>query len=302
MIHIPVLLNPILDAAKAMDPQPKTYLDATFGRGGHLRSMLEAFPEMKAMGLDQDIEAIRYGEEHFKSLIDQQRLQLLHGNFHDIEGALKDRLMSFTLGQGYDCILVDLGVSSPQLDVAERGFSFYHDGPLDMRMDQSRSGTAADILNTWDEASLIQLFREYGEIRQPTKVVKMVIQQRKERAFLNTLDFAGLVERAEGWRTRGHHPATRYFLALRMEVNQELENLEKSIDQLVELLNQNGRLMILTFHSLEDRIVKYALKAKLHLGSLVNKKVIQPSREEEKSNPRARSAKLRIFQKGEPHE
>ncbi len=173
-----------------------------------------------------------------------------HFNFHNIA----------ELNQTFDVILLDLGVSSPQLDEAERGFSFYHDGPLDMRMNQQLPHTAADIVNTWPEVELIELFTELGEIRRPQRVVRAIVNDRKEKPFSTTRDLSGLIERVEGWQRKGHHPATRYFLGLRMAVNNELSGLESCLPELMRSLTPNGRLIIITFHSLEDRIVKYAFK------------------------------------------
>lgn len=301
MIHIPVMASEILKMSEGAVGH-KFFLDATFGRGGHTRLLMERFPEMKVCGLDQDLEAIEYGNKEFSLPINQGVMRLIHGNFHNATKIFAAELKTWTEGRGFDLILVDLGVSSPQLDQSQRGFSFYQDGPLDMRMDQSQGFTAADLVNSWDENDLLKLFHEYGEIRQPTKVVKSILKGRASKPFRTTQQLASLIESIEGWHKKGHHPATRYFLALRMEVNKELEGLHEAMHDLIEILAEGGRLMILTFHSLEDRIVKYALRERLDRGFLVNKKVVQPSREEEVRNRRARSAKLRVFQKGSSHE
>ena len=188
------------------------------------------------------------------------------------------------------------------MDEAGRGFSFYQDGPLDMRMNQTRGEQAKDIVNEWSEQDLIELFQQKGEVRRPHKVVSAIIRQRKEEPFSTTGQLSQLIESCMGWRKKGHHPATQYFLALRMEVNQELEQVKECIPPLIECLEDQGRLMIITFHSLEDRIVKYALKDQLHQGYLVNKKVVQPKWSEVQGNARARSAKLRVYAKGEKDE
>jgi 16S rRNA (cytosine1402-N4)-methyltransferase len=199
---------------------------------------------------------------------------------------------------GFDVILADLGVSSPQLDQAARGFSFYQEGPLDMRMDQSQGATAADIVNSWPEVELLDLFTRYGEVRSPRRVVRALVNDRKQTPFTTTSQLSGLIERVEGWRKKGQHPATRYFLALRMAVNNELSGLETSVPDLMRALSEKGRLIVITFHSLEDRIIKYAFREAPALGFPLFKKVVVPSEEEILQNPRARSAKLRVFQRG----
>ena len=298
MEHVPVLLQPILDMADGLPRSPQFYLDGTFGRGGHAQALFEKFSELRAIGLDQDEEAVKYGQEHFPEEIANQRLVLIRSNFNRVH-ELKDEFEKFHGGHGFDLILLDLGVSSPQLDRGDRGFSFYHDGPLDMRMDQREELTAGDIVNNWDSEELSELFRTLGEVRRPGRVVQAIVQDRKKQSFQTTRELASLIERIEGWRKKGHHPATQYFLALRLEVNKELDVIREVIPTMVELLSDGGRLMIITFHSLEDRIAKYALRELRDRGFLVNKKVIQAEWSEAKKNPRARSAKLRVYQKGD---
>lgn len=293
-MHEPVLLKEVIEFARAVEPH--SILDGTFGRGGHTRALLEACPEAVVTAIDQDDEAIRFGESHFEADINKGRLHLKHFNFHQIsslEGRPKE---------GFDVILLDLGVSSPQLDQGERGFSFYHDGPLDMRMDRGLDITAADVIDTWPEVELNNLFIQYGEVRRPQRVVRAIVQDRKQKKFTTTRELAGLIERVEGWKRKGHHPATTYFLALRMAVNNELSGLEACIPGLLGALSPKGRLLVITFHSLEDRIIKYAFKEAPELGVPLFKKVIVPSREEQMRNPRARSAKLRIFQRETHHD
>ncbi len=289
-MHKPVLLNEVLTIAKEI--APKTILDGTFGRGGHSRALLEALPEAHLTGFDQDMAAVEHANLEFKDFKAAGRFEINHFNFHHIA--------SFKNGpqQGFDVILLDLGVSSPQLDTPARGFSFYHDGPLDMRMDQTQGFSAADYINTWSEVELNELFISMGEIRRPQRVVRALVNDRKLKPFTTTRELASLIERVEGWSRKGHHPATRYFLALRMAVNNELSGLEACVPDLMRALSPKGRLIIITFHSLEDRIIKYAFKERPELGQPLFKKVITPSREEERENPRSRSAKLRIFQAG----
>lgn len=284
-MHKPVLLSEVVQYAKEISP--KTILDGTFGRGGHTKAFLESIPGATVTAIDQDLTAVEHGRS-----MENARLSVRHFNFHNI-AQLESRP-----GEGFDVILLDLGVSSPQLDEADRGFSFYHEGPLDMRMDQTLPYTAADVVNTWPEVELLDLFTRLGEIRRPQRVVRAIVSDRKAKPFRSTRDLAGLIERVEGWTKKGHHPATRYFLALRMAVNNELSGLESCLPELMRALSPRGRLIIITFHSLEDRIVKYAFKES-PLGRPLFKKVIVPGREEERENPRSRSAKLRIFQRGD---
>lgn len=295
MKHIPVLLNEVLNEAKNTEREVKTILDATFGRGGHASALREVFPQAFLIGLDQDEDAISYAEEHFK---EWKNFKIVRGNFHQIKDLKASEMDSHIHSQLFDLILIDLGVSSPQLDESHRGFSFYNDGPLDMRMDQRRSLTAKDIINTWPADDLIQLFQDLGEVRRPHKIVEKILEDRDETPFETTRQLASLIERVEGWRKKGFHPATQYFLALRLEVNSELDGLDQALVDLIQSLNPGGRLLVISFHSLEDRIVKNIFKNSPELGSPVHKKVIQAEWAEKKSNPRARSAKLRVFEKG----
>lgn len=288
-MHKPVLLDEIVKIAGEIDP--RWILDCTFGRGGHSLALLNLPSHPHLTGMDQDQEAVQFGLKNFSSFMEQGRLCLVHGSFHV---AVKNIPKP---AEGYDVVLADLGVSSPQLDEAARGFSFYHDGPLDMRMNLAQEFSAADIVNGWPEVELIRLFQEYGEVRRPQRVVKAIVQDRRTDKFTTTRQLAGLIERVEGWRKKGHHPATTYFLALRMAVNNELEGLQNALPDLMQSLSAKGRLIILTFHSLEDRIIKYAFKES-EIGFPLFKKVITATREECADNPRARSAKLRVFQRG----
>lgn len=289
-MHKPVLLNEVLQFAK--DANPKWILDGTFGRGGHTQAMMEAMPQAHFVAIDQDAEAVEYASSFFASAIAEKRLEITQFNFHDIAQ------FPHKPADGFDVILLDLGVSSPQLDEAKRGFSFYNDGPLDMRMNQTQELTAADIVNNWSEVELNDLFIRYGEVHRPQRVVRAIVNDRKTKPYQNTRALADMIERVEGWRKKGHHPATRFFLALRMAVNNELSGLEASVPDLMRALSQNGRLIIITFHSLEDRIIKYAFREARTLGFPLTKKVVIPSREETEDNSRARSAKLRVFQRG----
>lgn len=289
--HIPVLLNEIIEMAKPYSGAAFRYFDGTFGRGGHLKAILDLHPESTAIAYDQDPEAIDYATEHFADWLAQKRLQVLHRNFESFD---PDEFAKF------DFMLVDLGVSSPQLDQGLRGFSFYHDGPLDMRMNNSQGFTAADVIAEYSEDELNELFKYFGELQRPYRVTRAIVHDRKEKPFRTTRELAGLIERVEGWRKKGFHPATQYFMALRLVVNKELEVVENSLEKLAHGLKSKGRLAILTFHSLEDRIVKNKFKELAAIegfGRLVNKKVIIAEWAEAEKNPRARSAKLRVFER-----
>lgn len=289
--HIPVLLTEILAGAREI-PEIRMGLDVTFGRGGHTSALMTEFPKMKMLAWDRDHEAVAHAEKMIAESGLGSRLKIEQKTFFSApdRATIEDNQ--------FDFILADLGVSSPQLDDAERGFSFYHDGPLDMRMDHRQDLSAKDIVNTWSENELIEVFQKYGEIRSPFRVVRALVADRKNQEFTRTGSLASLIERVDGWHKKGQHPATKYFLALRLVVNQEIDQLEDGIRGLIPKLAPNGRLMVLTFHSLEDRIVKHLLKQEQDLGFCVNKKVIQATREECKINVRSRSAKLRIFQRG----
>jgi 16S rRNA (cytosine1402-N4)-methyltransferase len=193
---------------------PLRYLDGTLGRGGHLRAILDRWPQITAVAFDQDPTAIAYAKENFAAEIQQNRLQLVHRNFSE-----------YTVEEfgTFDGMLLDLGVSSPQLDQADRGFSFYHDGPLDMRMNPQKGLTAADVIATFSEEQLLEIFKNYGEIQRPFRVVRAIIADRQTKPFIRTRDLAGLIERVDGWQRKGFHPATQYFMALRLAVNKELQ-------------------------------------------------------------------------------
>ncbi len=295
--HTPVLLEEVLRHYPLNDKPQRYGLDGTFGRGGHTRALLDHDPRLTMIALDQDHEAIECAKSEFKELIAQGRLFAKAANFVDSPEVMIKFKQELNF-EGLDFILLDLGVSSPQLDCPERGFSFYHDGPLDMRMDQSKELKAEEIINDWPQEDLVEIFQTLGEVRSPHRVVRAIVHDRKEKHFNSTLDLAEMIARIDGWRKKGHHPATKYFMALRLRVNEELDVISQVIPGLIDELTPGGRLMIITFHSLEDRIVKRAFKAQLEKGRLVNKKVIIATREEQKLNARSRSAKLRIFEKG----
>lgn len=310
-IHLPVLFDEILEQARETAEDLtgdrnglQSALDATFGRGGHSRGLLREHSHLKLTGLDQDPAAHAFIESdpELSGYFKQGRLSLHKMNFEDISLA--------RFPEPFDFILFDLGVSSPQLDTPERGFSFYHDGPLDMRMDLESKRTAADVVNSASADALMEMFKNLGEVENPFKVVRAIVKDRESRPFHMTKDLSSLIERVDGWHKKGHHPATKYFMALRMFVNRELEVIEAVLPKALECLRPGGRMAVITFHSLEDRIVKQffrsledatkpdasATKSNAQ-GESVRRKAIQPTLVEVEKNSRARSAKLRVFRR-----
>jgi 16S rRNA (cytosine1402-N4)-methyltransferase len=262
------------------------YLDATAGGGGHSELILNQGKEIKLIAIDRDEMAIAAVKARLANYYPQQ-LEFWQGNFADYQP--KNIL--------FDGIIADLGVSSPQLDVAERGFSFRHTAPLDMRMDRSQRTTAAEIVNHWKEVSLADLIYEYGEERLSRRIAKKIVQQ---RPFQTTTELAeAIASTVPGKYRHGRiHPATRTFQALRIEVNQELKSLEKFIAQAPNWLKPGGKIGIISFHSLEDRIVKHCFRGS-ELLEVITKKPITADRDEQRANPRSRSAKLRFAQRKE---
>jgi 16S rRNA (cytosine1402-N4)-methyltransferase len=279
--HIPVLGQEVMTglAIKAGGH----YLDATVGGGGHSRLILEAAPAVKITGLDQDAWAIAAAQETLAPFGD--RVRLYQTNF-----------AAFDPGEcRFDGILADLGVSSAQFDTSERGFSFQKTAPLDMRMDQRQALTAADLVNTWEETKLANLIYTYGEERLSRQIARRIVER---RPFTTTTDLADTIFHAvpRSYRYGRIHPATRTFQALRIAVNRELEVLETFLAQAPNWLKPEGRLAVISFHSLEDRIVKHRLKES-PLLQVITKKPIVAGEEEVEKNPRARSAKLRIAER-----
>jgi len=295
LAHKPVLLNEVLDSFLIFNQRADLVcFDGTYGRGGHFRAVHEKYAPALSYLTDQDLEAAGQAKLDWQEQIKAGKIKIFHQNFYEFVQSRLER-------QPFDMVLLDLGVSSPQLDQAFRGFSFNKDGPLDMRMNQTTGTTAAEIINTFSQEDLISIFSSFGEIQNPARVVRAIVNDRVIKPFVTTLQLAGLIERVDGWHKKGFHPATQYFMALRLVINRELEVIEKVLPLLITQLQDKGRISVITFHSLEDRIVKNIFKNSTD-GFLVNKKVIVPSEEECKINPRARSAKLRVFQKGKPPE
>jgi 16S rRNA (cytosine1402-N4)-methyltransferase len=287
--HIPVLLKEIIEGFELFKSTPSVkYFDGTFGRGGHYKALKLFFDEkLTATVMDQDQQAILFANENFKTEVQNLKLKIIAANFSDFSEHVHDK---------FDMMLLDLGVSSPQLDQPTRGFSFYAEGPLDMRMNQSHGLTASDVIQDCSEQELNEIFQKYGEVRKPYRVTRALVHDRKTTRFETTKQLAGLIERVDGWKKKGVHPATQYFMALRIHVNQELSVLEQNLPLMIDALNPSGRLAVITFHSLEDRIVKNIFRNS-NQGKPVNKKVIIADEIEEKNNARARSAKLRFFEK-----
>jgi len=308
--HEPVLLQEVL---RWMNVRPDgVYCDGTLGGGGHSEAILKASGGTAHLyGIDRDGHAIRAASERLK---DYPGFTAIRGNFHDAKELLSEA------GAGLlDGALLDLGVSSPQLDNAERGFSYHEDAPLDMRMDQSRGMTAADLLNTADERELTAIIRDYGEEKWAARIARMICEHRAEKPFETTFDLVHAVDAAIPKAVRRKddgHPARRTFQAIRIAVNDELKPLEQALKDLTECLKPGGRICVITFHSLEDRIVKRSFKTlenpcicppKAPICTCGRKPVVKvlaggavaPSAAETERNPRARSAKLRVAEKRE---
>lgn len=302
--HIPVLLLEAVDALAVKSGG--RYVDGTLGRAGHTQEILARGGCV--LGIDRDDQALREVEE-LKSRGDEKwsRLTLARGNHGDLKEIACEKGWTEV-----DGILLDLGVSSPQLDEAGRGFSFLRDGPLDMRMDRSRGVTAADLVNNESAERLEEIFREWGEEPQARRIARAIVAERKEHSFTTTMELADYLERILG-RRGAHHPATRVFQALRMEVNDEMGELERALEGGFRLLRKGGRFAVITFESLTDRVVKRTFAA--HVGRMVSlqqggerwegdlprakaisRKAIVAGAEETALNPRSRSAKLRVIE------
>ena len=309
--HLPVLLNECLDG---LNIKPDgVYLDCTLGGAGHSSEILRRLDSGMLIGIDRDADAIEAATAKLAAVGSAARFTALRGNFHDAPELLRDAGITC----GLDGILIDLGVSSHQLDVRERGFSYHDDAPLDMRMDQSQRLTAREIVNTWSEDDLNRIFRDYAEEKWARQIARVICDRRKQAPIERTSQLVGIVDAAIPKKFRqgdGSHPARRTFQALRIAVNDELEPLEPSLRALSGLLNPGGRLCVITFHSLEDRIVKNTFRnladpctcprsfpvcvcGKKPTVKPVTRKPVTASAEELEQNPRSRSASLRIVEK-----
>ncbi len=291
--HRPVLLDEVIENLN-LSPG-KTILDATIGEGGHSIEILKKIlPGGRLIGIDRDIEALKVSEEWLKGF--QENLWLILGNFRELDNILETKRI-----KNCDGILFDLGISSFQLENPERGFSIKKDGPIDMRMSRSQGLSAFDIVNRFTEEELSMLIRDFGEEHFHRRIARRIVQERRRSPIATTSQLADIVSKAMPRRFKSYriHPATRTFLALRIRVNEELDNLAEGLDKAINFLAPGGRLCVISFHSLEDRIVKrtFADYSRSEILRLINKKPIRPGHEEIKSNPRARSAKLRVAEK-----
>ena len=300
--HTPVLIQESMGLLKPTSGE--RYLDGTLGGGGHAEQiLLRSSPDGRVLGLDWDDDAVRAARQRLSGFGD--RLTVLQANFHQAKIILTD----MNWGQ-VDGVILDLGVSSHQFDAAERGFSFQSSAPLDMRMDRRQRLTAREIVNTFPEAEIARIITEYGEEPRARRIAAMITAERQDRAIETTTDLARIIGRVKGKRSRAHHPATQTFQALRIAVNRELDNLKEFLEHGYEILHPGGRMVIISFHSLEDRLVKTAFRKwsqkclcppramKCECGwsqkvQRLTRKPIIASAEEVRANPRARAAKLR---------
>ena len=315
--HVPVMLEEVL---KFLQPEPRgRYVDGTLGGGGHTEAILErSAPDGQVLGIDADAQALERVKQRLSDFVSNGRLVLVHGNFAELARIVNEA--GFVSIQG---VLLDLGFSSLQMDDPERGFSFSADGPLDMRLDQSKGISAADLVNSASEQELADIFWRYGEERRSRSIARRIVQERVRGPITRTSQLTRLASAGVPYKAGTIHPATRVFQALRIAVNAELEHLESALPQILDVLSQgnkdktsgnggkgSGRMVIIAFHSLEDRLVKEFMrreardcicppgvpvcmcghKARLRI---LTPKPVTPSNSEVMANPRARSAKLR---------
>lgn len=304
--HITVLLD---EAVKALVQNPDGfYIDGTFGRGGHSALVLEQLSENgRLMAIDKDPEAIAHAAERFG---DEPRFSIEHGSFAELQAFVEARGLQGKV----DGVLLDLGVSSPQLDDPSRGFSFSHDGPLDMRMDVTRGESAAEWLAHADEKEIADVLYTYGEERHGRRMARAIVAEREENPITTTKHLSEIVSEANKSWEKGKHPATRAFQGIRIHINRELEDVEAVLDQALEMLAVGGRLVVISFHSLEDRIVKRFVRKhvkgdehlppgipftqdQLRIRLKAEGKAVKAGKQELSDNPRARSAVMRIATK-----
>lgn len=305
--HISVLLNECLEGLNIKENG--IYVDGTLGGAGHSSEILKKLSnEGRLIGIDQDTDALKAAKERLKNY---SNVTFVHSNFSSIENVLNNLNID-----GVDGILMDLGVSSYQLDEGERGFSYMKDAPLDMRMNRDKDFSAYNVINEYSEEDLYRIIRDYGEEKFARRIASFIVENRQEKNIETTLELVEIIKSAIPAKARreGPHPAKRTFQAIRIEVNSELSILNKTIEDGVGKLNKGGRMAIITFHSLEDRIVKNKFrdlavscrcpkefpvcvcgeKAKV---KVISRKAIEPTKEEVDINPRSRSAKLRVIEK-----
>ena len=307
-LHKSVLLNETIDS---LNIKPEgIYVDCTLGGGGHAKEVCKRISEKgRLIGIDQDEDSIKAASERLAEFKD--RVSIVRDNYSNISLVLKSLNI-----EKVDGIYADLGVSSYQLDNVERGFTYREDTALDMRMDKRKPFTAADIVNTYDEMRLFQIIRDYGEEKFAKNIAKHIVMAREKKNIESTFELIEIIRNAmpKKFQISGGHPAKRTFQAIRIELNEELEVLKNSIDVMIDSLNVSGRLSIITFHSLEDRIVKNIFKknedpctcpkdfpvcvcGNKSKGVIITKKPIFPSKEELSENTRSKSAKLRVFER-----
>lgn len=306
--HVPVMLEQVLDQ---LDPQPgETVCDCTLGGAGHSAALAGRIaPDGLLLGIDQDDRALAAAADRLDTEAPGVERRLLKGNFAQL-----DDLLTQAEVPGVDCFLFDLGVSSPQLDVAGRGFSFHEDAPLDMRMNPEGGGrTAAEVVNTYDEADLARILREYGDERHAASIARQIVRAREKEPIETTLQLVDVIKRGIPARDRRHggHPARRTFQALRIEVNHELDALDQGLRAAIRWANTGGRICVISYHSLEDRITKHVFSemsqgcicppdlpvcvcGRIPIVSVRNKRPLTASPEEVAANPRARSALMRV--------
>ena len=304
--HVSVLLEECIENLQIK--QDGIYVDGTMGGVRHSLAICKRLTTGRLIAIDQDLYAHQAAKKRLKDHL--QKVTFVHDNF----GNIKEILQSLNI-TAVDGILLDIGVSSHQLDESKRGFSYQQDAPLDMRMDSTSKFCAYDVVNTYSEERLNKIIFEYGEERWAKRIAKFIVEQRKQKPIETTAELVDCIKKAvpKGARKDGPHPAKRTFQAIRIEVNQELEMLEKVIFEAVELLKPKGRLCIITFHSLEDRIVKNAFRlqenpctcpkefpvcvcGKKPKAKVITRKPIVPSQQEQQQNHRCRSAKLRVLE------
>jgi 16S rRNA (cytosine1402-N4)-methyltransferase len=299
--HVPVLIDDVIDNLNCR--KGGVYIDCTLGGGGHSKAILKKlYPHCMLIGIDQDIEAINESKKELEIYSD--RTKLIKGNFKDLKNILSNLQIDKVSG-----IIFDLGVSFHQLSKRKRGFSFRENDHLDMRMDVQQKFNADILVNTYSENDLVQIFQKYGEERFSKRIARRIVQERKNTAITTTKQLSDLIIRTLPktkkritWRI---HPATRVFQSIRIEVNQELEVLEGGLKQAIDVLEEQGRICVISYHSLEDRIVKLFFKERARTGfglekqriKILTKKPIRTSTREIEKNPKARSAKLRVAEK-----
>lgn len=308
--HTPVLFEEVIEGMNIKEDG--VYIDGTLGGAGHFRAILERLGKNGiAIGIDRDEEAIENAKRKLAATSFKAGYELFNENFENIDIILKKKHI-----KGVEGILLDIGVSSYQLDNPDRGFSYQYDAPLDMRMNKGQKLTAGDIVNAYPEETLKKIFFEYGEERWSARIVDFIVNARKRKVIETTFELVDIIKSAipKSARREGPHPAKRIFQALRIAVNDELGVLEKTLDISLEHLNSNGRLLVICFHSLEDRIVKRSFARyadpcdcpkelpicicnKSPLARVITRRPIVAKAKELKENPRSRSAKLRILEK-----